>query len=97
MSDRDTLETRVSTALAARYMGVTRRHVEPLIHRGALERMGYSLARRNAGALQRAAVFGSLAAGRATPKHANREQRAADCGGRHGRQRAIIRACNRAL
>lgn len=31
------LEPRMSTALAGRYLGVTRRHVEKLIHAGALE------------------------------------------------------------
>ena len=33
----DTLETRVSTATAARYLGVTRRHVEKLVNAGALD------------------------------------------------------------
>ncbi|HTO48148.1 MAG TPA: excisionase family DNA-binding protein [Burkholderiales bacterium] len=36
MSDPGALETRVSTAIAARYLGVTRRHVEALIRSGAL-------------------------------------------------------------
>jgi len=32
----DALEARCSTAIAARYLGATRRHVEKLIDRGAL-------------------------------------------------------------
>lgn len=35
--DSDRLETRCSTAIAARYLGVTRRHVELLIRSGALD------------------------------------------------------------
>ena len=35
--EADRLETRCSTALAARYLGVTRRHVEKLVTDGALD------------------------------------------------------------
>lgn len=36
MEDVDRLETRCSTAIAAKYLGCTRRHVEAMIQRGAL-------------------------------------------------------------
>lgn len=37
MNAPDALATRCSTAIAARYLGVTRRHVEKLIATGALD------------------------------------------------------------
>ena len=36
MSATDSLETRCSTAIAARYLGVSRRHIEKLIRVGAI-------------------------------------------------------------